>query len=82
MILDEATSNIDVLTEQCILSLIQREMRGKTVLTVAHRTHTIMGADKVLVMGDGRMLEFGEPKELMHNKESQFAKLIREVQNM
>ena len=61
VILDEATSNIDVLTEQKIQSLIQSKFSESTVLTIAHRLNTIMNSDKILVLSFGKVKEFGTP---------------------
>ena len=61
VILDEATSNIDVLTEQKIQSLIQSEFSESTVLTIAHRLNTIMNSDKISVLSFGKVKEFGTP---------------------
>lgn len=73
VILDEATANIDVVTEQSIQKLINEEFKGATVLTIAHRLNTIIRSDKVLVMDKGRAIEFDSPKALMSNKSSVFS---------
>jgi len=57
VILDEATANIDVVTEQKILSLINEEFQESTVITIAHRLNTIMKSDIVLLLSQGRLLE-------------------------
>lgn len=59
--MDEATSNIDLVTEKTIQTLIDEEFKDSTVLTVAHRLNTIEKCDKVLVLGNGRILEFDSP---------------------
>lgn len=53
MILDEATANIDVVTEQKIQTLIHEEFRTSTVITIAHRLNTIIKSDYVLVLSRG-----------------------------
>lgn len=65
MILDEATANIDVVTEQRILELISTEFKDATMITIAHRINTIIQSDKVLILSQGEVLEFGDPKLLM-----------------
>jgi ABC-type multidrug transport system fused ATPase/permease subunit len=50
IVLDEATANIDVVTEQKILELISKNFADSTVITIAHRLNTIMRSDKVLVL--------------------------------
>ena len=53
VILDEATANIDIVTEQKIQNLIENEFKSSTVITIAHRLNTIIKSDKVLVLGSG-----------------------------
>ena len=65
VILDEATSNIDIITEQGIQSLINSSLTNCTVLTVAHRLNTIMNSTKILVLGFGQILEYDTPENLM-----------------
>jgi len=65
LILDEATSNIDVRTEQAINRAFDVLMQGKTSFVVAHRLSTIQNADLILVMRDGRIVERGTHQELM-----------------
>ena len=61
VLLDEATSNIDVVTEQIIQRLINEEFVGASVICIAHRLNTIIRSDKVLVLDEGRALEFDSP---------------------
>ncbi|MBR5372325.1 MAG: ABC transporter ATP-binding protein, partial [Oscillospiraceae bacterium] len=65
LILDEATSSIDTRTEQRIQSAFSRMMQGRTSFIVAHRLSTIMGADRILVMRDGSIIEQGTHAELL-----------------
>ena len=65
LVLDEATSNVDAETDQLMQRVIREEFRECTVLTVAHRLNSIMECDQVAVMEGGRVVEFGNPKELM-----------------
>merc|ERR1712156_68206 len=75
VILDEATANIDVVTEQAIQKLISEEFLGATVLCIAHRLNTIIRSDKVLVMDKGKAAEFDSPQSLMSDKKSIFSKM-------
>lgn len=68
LILDEATSSIDTATDAVIQSTISTAFRESTVLTIAHRLHTIISSDKILVLDAGKVLEYGTPSTLL-NKE-------------
>lgn len=68
LILDEATSSIDTLTEIEIQRSFQEMMVGKTSFIIAHRLSTILNADKILVMKDGNVIEIGKHDELMSKK--------------
>lgn len=68
IILDEATSNVDTLTEKRIQSAMQKLMHDKTCFVIAHRLSTIINADIILVVHDGNIVEQGTHKELMLNK--------------
>lgn len=75
LILDEATSAIDTESEALIQNSIN-ELRGKmTIFIVAHRLSTILNSDRLLVLGGGRIIEEGNPKELLENKDSHFYKI-------
>ena len=58
VLMDEATANIDIKTEETIQSLIHEKFNDSTVITIAHRLNTIINSDKVLVMERGRVKEF------------------------
>jgi ATP-binding cassette subfamily B protein len=65
LLLDEATSFIDSQTEQWIQQALERLMRRRTVLVVAHRLSTVRSADRILVMNRGRIIESGSHAALM-----------------
>ncbi|AYB42941.1 ABC transporter ATP-binding protein [Paenibacillus lautus] len=65
LILDEATANLDSHTEQLIQNALQLVAEGRTTLVIAHRLSTIMGADRILVMSRGRIVEQGTHEELL-----------------
>ncbi|MFI3115072.1 MAG: ABC transporter ATP-binding protein [Clostridia bacterium] len=65
LILDEATSNIDSATELLVQEAMQNLMKNKTCFVIAHRLSTIQTADKILVIGDGTIMEQGTHQELL-----------------
>ena len=65
LILDEATSNVDTLTEIYIQRAMDALMKGRTSFVVAHRLSTIRDADMILVMNEGRIVEIGKHEELL-----------------
>ena len=68
LILDEATSSIDTRTEIRIQEAFDKLMQGRTSFIVAHRLSTIRGADQILVMKDGRIIEQGSHDSLIAEK--------------
>jgi ATP-binding cassette subfamily B protein len=68
ILLDEATSYIDSQTERWIQQALERLMRGRTALVVAHRLSTVRAADRILVMNRGRIIEAGTHPELMASR--------------
>jgi ATP-binding cassette subfamily B protein len=74
LVLDEATSNLDPGTEQTVEHAIERLMEGRTVVVIAHRLSTAARADRVAVIDDGRLAEFGTHDELL-GREGRYASL-------
>lgn len=68
LILDEATSSIDTITELHIQDALQRLMHGRTSFVIAHRLNTIQKADKILVLENGRLQEMGTHEGLLQQK--------------
>ena len=84
LILDEATSSIDTRTEVLVQQAFDRLMEGRTSFVVAHRLSTIVNADLILVMKDGRIIESGTHQALLENSgfyedlfNSQFASALQ-----
>lgn len=65
LVLDEATSHLDSLSEALIQDALQRVMQGRSSLVIAHRLSTILAADKILVMNEGRLVEQGTHASLL-----------------
>jgi ATP-binding cassette subfamily B protein len=65
LILDEATSSVDSITERAIREALERVTRGRTVLAIAHRLSTVLAADIVFVIDDGHVVETGTHDELV-----------------
>ncbi|RXM92016.1 Canalicular multispecific organic anion transporter 1, partial [Acipenser ruthenus] len=68
LILDEATASIDMETDNLVQLTIRKEFSDCTILTIAHRIHTIMDSDRVLVLDSGRIVEFDSPSNLIQRK--------------
>ncbi|XP_063925187.1 probable multidrug resistance-associated protein lethal(2)03659 isoform X2 [Zophobas morio] len=79
LILDEATANVDPRTDELIQKTIRSEFRECTVLTIAHRLNTVMDSDRILVMSDGCVVEFDEPRRLLENTNGVFYRLIKQA---
>ncbi|KAF2904349.1 hypothetical protein ILUMI_01807 [Ignelater luminosus] len=76
--IDEATANVDQETDRLIQTTLRTVFRKSTVITIAHRIQTVLDCDRVLVMGDGQVLEFGIPAELLADTSSHFYKLVNQ----
>jgi ABC-type multidrug transport system fused ATPase/permease subunit len=65
LILDEATSSVDTQTERLIQAALARLLKGRTAIVIAHRLSTVVSADCIVVIQDGRIVEQGSHSELM-----------------
>lgn len=65
VLLDEATASLDVESESLVQEALSRLLVGKTVLVIAHRMRTVLGADRIVVLAEGRVAEEGTPAELL-----------------
>ena len=77
ILLDEASASLDVENETVIQEALSRLIRNKTVLVIAHRMRTVSGADKIVVLSDGRIAEEGSPKDLLAQEGSTFHRMAQ-----
>ena len=75
ILLDEATTNIDYLTDRTIKDVIRKEMSECTVLTIAHRLDTVLEYDRIMVLENGKIVEFDQPDVLLQKREGFLSKL-------
>ncbi len=75
-VMDEATAFLDPETDLSISARIKEHLKNTTVIQVAHRLHTIITADTVLVMEAGKVVEYGCPHELLQDKDGEFTKMV------
>jgi len=75
LILDEATSSLDSISENYIQKALMALMEGRTTITIAHRLSTIQSADRILVFDQGRIVEQGNHQALLANPDSHYKKL-------
>jgi ATP-binding cassette, subfamily C (CFTR/MRP), member 4 len=81
LVLDEATANIDGETDALIQATIRNKFADYTVLSIAHRLHTVMDCDKILVMNFGRVAEYDTPLNLVDLKDGIFRSMINATGN-
>ncbi|KAK9400978.1 canalicular multispecific organic anion transporter 1 [Crotalus adamanteus] len=78
LILDEATAAVDMETDHLIQETIRSEFANCTVITIAHRLHTIMDSHRVMVLQEGKIVEFDSPEQLLQ-QQGIFAGMVREA---
>ncbi|KAK3603103.1 hypothetical protein CHS0354_027887 [Potamilus streckersoni] len=81
LILDEATANVDHMTDELIQQTVRDHFRHCTVLTIAHRLRTVMDSDRLMVLEHGQLVEMDRPDVLLQNPEGYFYKLVQQTGN-
>ncbi|XP_013166628.1 PREDICTED: multidrug resistance-associated protein 4-like [Papilio xuthus] len=79
LVLDEATANVDPNTDALIQKSIRKHFSECTVITVAHRLHTVADSDRVIVMEAGQIVESGHPHELLQKSDGHFARMVKQL---
>ena len=77
VILDEASSRLDPGTERRLERAIDRLLAGRTAIVIAHRLSTVNRADRIMVLQQGRIVEYGDRRSLMQQPDSRFAQMLR-----
>ena len=77
VVLDEASSRLDPATEQLLEQAIDRLLVGRTAIIIAHRLGTVQRADDILILDNGRIVEFGERLALANNPQSRIYQLLQ-----
>ena len=78
LVLDEPTANVDRKTDQLLQDAVNKSFPGATIISVAHRLDTIIENDFVLVLGDGKVLEYGTPIDLI-GQNGHFASMVNDT---
>uniref|UniRef100_A0A669AWS0 ATP-binding cassette, sub-family C (CFTR/MRP), member 9 n=1 Tax=Oreochromis niloticus TaxID=8128 RepID=A0A669AWS0_ORENI len=76
-IMDEATASIDMATENILQKVVMTAFADRTVVTIAHRVHTILTADLVIVMKRGNIMEYDKPETLLEQEDGMFASFVK-----
>jgi len=76
LVLDEPTANVDSRTDKLLQEAVNKSFDGATILSVAHRLDTIIENDMILVLGDGEVLEYGTPNDLLLGDGGYFASMV------
>ncbi|WP_425145466.1 ABC transporter ATP-binding protein [Deinococcus sp.] len=82
IILDEPSSRLDPATEHRLTAAMERLLHGRTAIVIAHRLDTVARADDILVLGAGRVLEYGPRRSLAHDPRSEYSRLLRAGQSV
>ncbi|RNF23457.1 ATP-binding cassette protein subfamily C, member 1 [Trypanosoma cruzi] len=79
ILMDEATANVDPTLDKQIQHVVTHVFAGHTVITIAHRLHTLATYDVILMMEEGRVVEMGSPYDLVRSADTRFAQMVRSL---
>jgi ATP-binding cassette subfamily C (CFTR/MRP) protein 4 len=79
LVLDEPTANVDGYTDKLLQAAVSKSFTDSTIIAVAHRLDTVIDYDKILVLGSGKVLEYGTPRELLERHDSYFSGMVRDT---
>ncbi|KAB0792826.1 hypothetical protein PPYR_14785 [Photinus pyralis] len=82
LVLDEATANVDPKTDLLIQRNVRENFSDCTVLTIAHKLDTVMDSDKILVIDDGKVVEFDHPHVLLQNSDGAFCGMVDQMDKL
>ncbi|KAJ8925148.1 hypothetical protein NQ315_001333 [Exocentrus adspersus] len=82
VVLDEATANMDAVTDEMLHQVVKDMFEGGTVLMIAHRLASILDCDKVIVMDKGEVAEIGTPRALLRDKRTAFYSMCKECEKI
>lgn len=77
IVIDEATSGVDDVTEKLMTDVIQESFRGRTVIMIAHHLEAVLNFDRVAILDNGKIVEFDSPAKLLRQENSAFKALCR-----
>ncbi|KAJ4490185.1 multidrug resistance-associated ABC transporter [Lentinula aciculospora] len=77
LVMDEATASVDYATDELIGKTIRQEFADSTILTIAHRLRTVIDYDRIMLLDQGRIVEFDKPQVLLANSSSKFHTLCK-----
>lgn len=77
LVLDEATASVDAETDRLIQQTVQETFADCTVLTIAHRLHSVLSCDMVIVIDAGQVIEMGSPFTLSNDTNSIFSAMLK-----